>query len=113
MSTATRTRPQVATMNAVHDLPDRMSFIQVDAPLHADDRHVVDVAETQIARVPDDLRCRQIGNLAVRNLQEIAEPVGERTEPAAEDDADARLPVTDLRANRAHRFIESSDHTHR
>ena len=92
--------------HAVHDLPERVALVDVHAALHADDRYVVDVTEAEVAGVPDHLRRGQVGERLVGNLDELGQAVGERAEPAAEDDADARNEA-DLRADRFYGLVET------
>ncbi len=92
--------------HAVHDLPERMALVVVHAALHADDRHVADVSKAEVAVVSDHLRGGEVRQLLVGHLHEIGQRVGKGTEPAAEDDADARRE-RDLGADGAHGFVEA------
>ena len=89
-------------------LPDRVTLVEVHATLHADDRHVVDVAEAEVARMPDHLRRRDVGDLRVGDLLDATERVRERAEPASEDDAHARRDAG-ARAHGLHGLLEALD----
>jgi hypothetical protein len=57
--------------------------------LHADYRYIADLPEAEVAGVADDARRRDVRDLRVRDLLEIAEIVREGAQATAEDDADA------------------------
>ena len=77
--------------HAERDAVGSDSLVQVRPPAHDRDRHAVERAEHEDARVPDRRRDGPAGDLRVRDLDAVLELVRKPAEPASEDDADARL----------------------
>ena len=87
------------------------SFVQVRPALHHDDRSTLERPEHEHARVPDGRRHRPARDLRVGDRDRVRQLVGEPTEPAPEDDADARLD-SGLLSNAGDRVLDALTDAH-
>src|SRR5208283_5073562 len=71
--------------DALDDLADGVPLVQVHAALHAHHGDALDVAEAEVARVPLDRRGGHVRQVAVGDLDQAVEPLGEGAQTATED----------------------------
>ena len=90
-----------------HNFLRGITFVEVHAPLHGDERHAGRFSDHELSAVARDGRAREARNFVVRDSRRGRELVGERAETGAEHERDARAQLR-LRSSAEERFLDRS-----